>query len=105
MLNSKSDELNHFDECGIFKNDLSEFKAKSLVTVFYHSFNRIAAFIHACLVGETSIVELLMDYSNKIELNAKDNNGRTALMHAHLRGHIFVLNSFSRLWKSRNKNV
>ena len=62
-------------------------------------------FIHACLVGEASIVKLLMDYSNKIELNAKDNNGRTALMHAHLRGHLFVLNSFSRLWKSRNKNV
>ena len=41
----------------------------------------------ACHEGDKIILQLLLDNSDKIELNAKDDNGCTAFMHACQSGH------------------
>ena len=38
------------------------------------------AFMFACMQGRTDVVKLLLEYSNKIDLNAKDKRGMTPFM-------------------------
>ena len=40
----------------------------------------------AIVKGHKDVVELLLDHSDRIELNARDDQGKNALMIAHQRG-------------------
>ena len=41
----------------------------------------------ACLSGHKDVVQLLLDHPDKIDLNAKENDGWTAFIYACYRGH------------------
>ena len=49
--------------------------------------------MRACLTGHKDVVQLLLEHSERIDLNARDNDGRTALMFAVQNGHPNVVKS------------
>ena len=45
----------------------------------------------ACHDGDKIVLQLFLDHSDKIELNAKDDNGCTAFMHACQNGDTYLV--------------
>ena len=91
LLLDHSNSIIELNERSNGLNERSRFLLTPLWPIYEKKSFGVTAFMFACENGHKDVVQLLLEYSGRIELNARTNGGWTALMWACYNGQKYVV--------------